>query len=99
MVKLFTGYDCPFCGVQRAFTSILHGDFIAAFKYNPYLFFISPYLLIVILCMIDVFPKESKIQKIAYSTPVIIIAGSITMSWWIIRNTSLLDKFFIFVGI
>ena len=37
VVKQLTGYDCPSCGAQRAFHAVLHGDFIKALSYNPFL--------------------------------------------------------------
>ena len=33
--KMITGFDCPFCGMTRAFVCIGHCDFISAVKYNP----------------------------------------------------------------
>ena len=32
--KLF-GFDCPGCGIQRAYSILFQGDFIAAFKMYP----------------------------------------------------------------
>ena len=40
--KLITGWDCPGCGSQRAFHAILHGDFRAAWHFNPFVFFAVP---------------------------------------------------------
>ena len=42
LFKLVTGYECPGCGSQRAFHSLLHGDIAAAWHYNPFVFFAVP---------------------------------------------------------
>lgn len=42
LFKLITGYECPGCGSQRAFHSLLHGDIAAAWHYNPFVFFAVP---------------------------------------------------------
>lgn len=48
--KHLLGYDCPSCGAQRAFHSVLHGDFMKALSYNPFLLISVPYFLIGALC-------------------------------------------------
>lgn len=35
LFKKFTGFDCPFCGLQRSVIALLEGDLIASFKYQP----------------------------------------------------------------
>lgn len=42
MFKLLTGWDCPGCGSQRAFHAILHGNFAAAWHFNPFIYFAVP---------------------------------------------------------
>jgi hypothetical protein len=37
-----TGLACPGCGSLRAAHSVLHGDFAAAFRFNPLLFVLLP---------------------------------------------------------
>ena len=97
--KTITGYDCPFCGTQRAISYIIHGNFESAFFSNPFLFIVSPYIIVVVLCILKVIPQNSKIQKIAYSKPAIIIAGVATLAWWILRNAEFMKKFLIFAQI
>lgn len=45
--KMLTGYDCPGCGSLRGLHSLLHGDFAAAWRYNPAIF-VAIFLLILI---------------------------------------------------
>lgn len=42
MFKALTGWDCPGCGSQRALHAVLHGDFKAAWSFNPFVFFATP---------------------------------------------------------
>jgi len=37
-----TGLECPGCGSLRAAHSVLHGDFLTAFRLNPLLFVLLP---------------------------------------------------------
>ena len=37
-----TGLECPGCGSLRAAHSVLHGDFAAAFRFNPLPFVLLP---------------------------------------------------------
>ncbi|MEM7484911.1 MAG: DUF2752 domain-containing protein, partial [Bacteroidota bacterium] len=45
--KLF-GVECPGCGVQRSLDLLLHGEFLAAFKMYPAIYFIITLLLFLI---------------------------------------------------
>ena len=40
-----TGWSCPGCGLQRAAHALLHGRFLEAAGYNPFLLLALPYLL------------------------------------------------------
>ena len=86
LLKAVTGYDCPFCGFQRSVWALLRGDFVDAFMYNPYIYIISPYLILVFLCVIKVIPRDSRLCRILYSRTSIIVAAVLTVSWWILRN-------------
>ncbi|MBI2722741.1 MAG: DUF2752 domain-containing protein [Bacteroidetes bacterium] len=41
-IKNFTGFDCPGCGMQRAFVALLKGDILSSLNFNPSLL---PFLL------------------------------------------------------
>lgn len=83
--KLLSGYDCPACGVQRAFHAILHGDFGAAWRTNQFLFLALPYLLLAIWGSTR-FPGSLKARRIAHSKIVAYGYIALFLAWWIVRN-------------
>lgn len=44
IIYKLTGYYCPGCGAGRACYSILHGEFYEAFRYNPLLCLLLPWI-------------------------------------------------------
>ena len=48
-MKLITGLSCPACGIQRFLHALLHGEPMAALRYNYYLAFSLPYALLFIV--------------------------------------------------
>ena len=44
-VFLLTGYQCPGCGSQRAFYHLFHGNIATAFRYNPFVLLLAPYVI------------------------------------------------------
>lgn len=42
--RAMTGYLCPGCGTTRALHEILHGNFSAAFRLNPLMMLLLPYV-------------------------------------------------------
>ena len=51
VIYRLTGIYCPGCGSGRACYSILHGDFYQAFRYNPALIILMPWIGIYILAV------------------------------------------------
>ena len=48
-LKLLTGLSCPGCGFQRALHAVLHGHIVQAVRFNYWLVFALPYLLLLII--------------------------------------------------
>lgn len=47
--KQITGFYCPGCGITRCILSILNLEFYRAFRYNPLVFLMIPFLFIYII--------------------------------------------------
>jgi hypothetical protein len=86
LIKALTGYNCPFCGFQRSVLALIRGDFVDAFYYNPCIYIISPYLLLLVLCVIGIIPQDSKLYKVLYGRWSISAAAIATIAWTIFRN-------------
>ena len=85
-MKAVTGYDCPFCGFQRSLCALCRGEFKDAFLYNPYIYILSPYIILLFLCVLGIIPPDSKLCRALYSRTSIVIAAVLTLAWWIFRN-------------
>lgn len=49
-----TGLDCPGCGITRMIEAFLELDFYQAFRYNPFIFILSPFI---VFYFVDYFIK------------------------------------------
>lgn len=81
-----TGLQCPFCGVQRGIVALLHGDFIGWWNYNPVVWCLVPYFLILVGGEIYKPWREKVWVRKCYSNPCIFSAFTILIVWGIIRN-------------
>lgn len=82
---MLTGLKCPGCGSQRAIHSLLHLDFVAAFKYNAMLVMMLPVVGIYLYSEIRRIknPKQyAKLNKVTYMW----IIFTLFILWWILRN-------------
>lgn len=80
-----TGWECAGCGSQRMVHALLHGDFVAAWHYNPAILILSP---VFVLMLIASFYRNRlpRFYNIVYSPWVVwSVLGSI-LAWWIGRN-------------
>ncbi len=47
LFRILSGLPCPGCGLTRALSSLLHGDWAAAFSYHPFVFAVFPALALI----------------------------------------------------
>ena len=59
--KKFFGVDCLGCGIQRALSLLIHGEFIAAFKMYPAIYTL---LFLAVIIVLNFFYKIKYAQKI-----------------------------------
>jgi hypothetical protein len=82
-----TGLLCPGCGSQRAISSLLHGDLIAAVNYNMLLVMSLPLLgYSASVSIRNVFRGEQAIQQIFYSPVFAKIVFVVVVLFGVVRN-------------
>lgn len=89
--RLLTGFDCPACGIQRAFYNILHCDFGTAIRYNYFLVISVPYFIAV---FITTFCKNQYVQivRVYIQHPITVwVVLALTIIWWIVRNIPIIQ--------
>lgn len=81
-----TGFECPSCGTQRAFHAMLHGNFKKAFLYNPFLFFVLPYVIGLVWSKLSKRKWAKEIYNMLSHSKVVYTYVVLYFLWWIIRN-------------
>lgn len=85
--KLLTGYSCGGCGFQRCVHALLHGNFIQAIKFNLFLCYAFPYLLVLIINKYLLKGKTSAfVASIVEHKISVLFYVCAYLSWTIIRN-------------
>jgi hypothetical protein len=88
-VYTLTGYKCPGCGSQRAFYNLFQGNFMTAFRYNPLMFILVPYILLGIYVeYIANLSNESvlRLRNIFFGKWAILVLAAIIIAYTVIRN-------------
>lgn len=80
-----TGYKCPGCGSQRAVHALLHGDLVAAFRYNALLLIAIPWIA---LCLFAESRRTRTPRLYArLNAPLLIwLFLAMVLIWWLLRN-------------
>lgn len=84
-VKMLTGLDCPGCGSQRAIHSLLNGNFIAAWHYNPALILSIPVIIFLLIAHYSR-SRSRTIARIAYHPAFARAILAAIILWTIFRN-------------
>lgn len=91
---LFTGWQCPFCGLQRQLHALLHFHFVEAWQLNPVLLLCYPYLFLLFLSalcpnILNVSRQHPHIHRflsVCLSDRTLLIFAIIMLVWGIARN-------------
>jgi len=95
-VFLLTGYQCPGCGSQRAFYHLFHGNIATAFKYNPLMLLLVPYVLsgIYLEYMANkTNPRIIRIRNLLFGKWAILLLALTIVLFTIIRNIPLTTNY------
>lgn len=84
-----TGYSCPGCGTTRGLHRLLHGDFIAAFKFNPLMMVMLPLLLLALVRHTDSVMRGRPVKGNQLNAKYIWLLFFVVLAFWIGRNTPL----------
>jgi hypothetical protein len=84
---LFTGLQCPGCGLQRALHCLLHGDVMGALSFNAYIIVILPVLLMMVLGeWYNYHHWFDWANRLLNNRTAMIIIIVLTFVWWVVRN-------------
>jgi hypothetical protein len=81
-----TGWQCPLCGLQRAVHAFLHGDLLAAWRYNPALWLLLPYVGVWLLGSCSDRVARSRVYAWATSSRVVLAVILLLCMWGVARN-------------
>lgn len=93
---LLTGLYCPGCGSQRALSSLLHGEFLQATRFNVLLVVCLPLLFYsAIVLVINKTTGNTFIQKIFYSSLFVRVVLIVILVFWVLRNLPVFPFYFL----
>ncbi len=81
-----TGWSCPACGAQRAFHHLLHGHFLGAFRFNPFMILSVPYFFAVVWTTFDHRSLAAHWRERVQHPCVVRLYFVLVLMWWIGRN-------------
>ena len=88
-VYLLTGYQCPGCGSQRAFFHLFHGNLLTAFRYNPLILALVPYIMtgIYLEYVANIAnPRIAHLRNVLFGKWAIVVLSVIIVLFTILRN-------------
>jgi hypothetical protein len=81
-----TGLYCPGCGMTRAMHTLLNGNFIKAFWYNPLFFTFLPLFIYMGAVQLKALIRTGKTKVIKLPYQLIILIVTMVFLFWILRN-------------
>ena len=87
--RALTGFTCPGCGSTRGMHQLLHGNFVAAFEFNPLLLLALPFLLYALLSYSHRVMNGLTAQPNRLAPKYIYTIFGVILFFWVFRNTPL----------
>jgi hypothetical protein len=84
-----TGFACPGCGTTRGLHQLLHGNVVAAFRFNPLMMVMLPLLLFALIRHTYAVMRGRPIRGNQLNANYIWLLFFVVLSFWIFRNTPL----------
>lgn len=85
--RALTGFACPGCGSTRAMHALVHGDVIAAFKFNPLFVMSLPFLFYAFVRFTSAAIKGRPLKGNQLDAKYIWTIFGVVLFFWIFRNT------------
>ncbi|MEG1953745.1 MAG: DUF2752 domain-containing protein [Hydrogenoanaerobacterium sp.] len=87
MVHFFTGFYCAGCGASRALRSVLHLQFYRAFRYNPLLVVLLPFIAVYFIArIIDYIKTGGNHIDARLSFKALLIVAVLIVVYSVLRN-------------
>ena len=87
--RLVTGLNCPGCGTARGLHQLLHGNFVAAFEFNPLLILTLPLLSYFLFAYTRSAITGRAMPQFCISPRYIWMFMALVLGFWVFRNTVL----------
>lgn len=85
--RALTGFACPGCGATRGLHCLVHGDFVAAFRFNPLVILSLPFLLYTLVRYTNAAMRGRPLRSNQLNAKYIWLLFVVIMSFWVFRNT------------
>ena len=82
----FFHLQCPFCGVQRGLLALLHGDIVTWWHYNPVVWVLTPYFLLLMVGEVYRPCQQKKLFQFCKQDKVLFSVLGILLGWGVVRN-------------
>ncbi len=84
--RVISGKYCPGCGISRMFVALSHFDVYAAFRYNPFVFCLLPFVMVFGVRYAASYVKTGRTEFDKLETVLLVITMILTLAFWVLRN-------------
>ena len=82
-----TGFACPGCGTTRGLHQLLHADVVGAFRFNPLMMVMLPFLLYALVRYTNAVMRGHPIRGKQFNAKYVWLLSFVVLAFWIVRNT------------